>query len=92
MMNTNEINAIFSELAQYTRMQEETAAIIEGLKDRVKSIMTEAGVDTLTGDEHKATYKAVTSTRFDSKALKADKPDIYAAYTATTTSNRFTFS
>ena len=86
------INAIMAELAQYIRMQEEAAAMVESLKDQLKTQMQAAGVDTLTGDEHKATYKAVTSSRVDTTALKRDLPEIAAQYTKTTTARRFTFA
>ena len=86
------INAIMSELAQYIRMQEEAAAMVENLKDQLKAQMQAAGVDTLAGDEHKATYKAVTSSRVDTTALKRDLPEIAAQYTKTTTARRFTFA
>ena len=89
MMNVNEIMA---QLAQYNRMKEETDAIIEGLKDQLKQYMIENKLDTLTGDEHKAIYKAVESNRLDTKALKADLPDIAAKYTTTTATMRFTFA
>lgn len=86
------INQIMSELAQYIRMQEEAAAMVESLKDQIKAQMSAAGVDTLAGDEHKATYKAVTSSRVDTTALKRDLPEIAAQYTKTTTARRFTFA
>lgn len=87
-----DINAIMTELAQYIRMQEEAAAMVESLKDQLKAQMQAAGVDTLAGDEHKATYKAVTSSRVDTSALKRDLPEIAAQYTKTTTARRFTFA
>ena len=87
-----DINKIFAELAQYNRIAEETAAIIDGLKDTIKAYMQENGIDTLTGDEHKATYKAVTSSRIDTAAIKKDLPDIASQYSKTTTTNRFTFA
>lgn len=86
------INEIMAELAQYKMLQEETAAIIEGLTDKLKAYMTENGIDTLTGDEHKATYKAVTSSRIDTTALKKALPDVATAYTKTTQTKRFTFA
>ena len=86
------INAIMAELAQYIRMQEEAAAMVESLKDQLKAQMQAAGVDTLAGDEHKATYKAVTSSRVDTTALKRDLPEIAAQYTKTTAARRFTFA
>ena len=86
------INEIMQQLAQYNRMQEETAAIIDGLKDQIKAYMTEKGIDTLSGDEHKAIYKAVESSRIDTTALKKDLPNIAAQYTKTTATMRFTFA
>ena len=87
-----DINEIMSQLAQYNRMAEETAEIIDGLKDRLKAYMTENGLDTLNGDEHKATYKAVESSRLDTKALKKELPEIADRYTTTSSTMRFTFA
>ena len=86
------IDRIMKELAEYIRMQEEAAAMVESLKDQLKERMTAAGVESLAGSEHKATYKAVTSSRIDTTRLKKDLPDIAARYTKTTTARRFTFS
>lgn len=86
------LDTIMAELAQYIRMQEEAAAMVESLKDQLKERMTAAGVDSLAGSEHKATYKAVTSSRVDTTSLKKDHPEIAARYTKTTTARRFTFS
>lgn len=86
------IDAIMAELAQYIRMQEEAAAMVESLKDQLKERMTAAGVESLAGAEHKATYKAVTSSRVDTTALKKELPEVAARYTKTTTTRRFTFA
>lgn len=86
-----DINAIMAELAQYTRMAEEIAATVDGLKDTIKKYMEENQLETLTGNEHKATYKTVTSSRIDTTALKRDAPDIAEKYTKTTESKRFLF-
>lgn len=86
------IDTIMSELAQYTRLQEETAAIIDGLKDELKAIMQERNTDTLTGTEHKASYKAVVSSRIDTTAIKKELPEVAAKYTRTTETRRFTFA
>ena len=71
---------------------EEATATVDSLKDEIKSYMTEHDTDILTGNEHKATYKAVQSSRIDTTALKRDKPDIAAQYTKTTETKRFTFA
>lgn len=86
------INDIMKELAQYKRLQDETAAIIEGLPDQLKEYMTANQLDTLTGEEHKATYKIVTSSRIDTTALKKAMPEVVTAYTKTTETRRFTFA
>lgn len=87
-----DINALMAELAQYIRIQEEAAATVEALKDQIKAKMTAAGVDTLVGAEHKATYRTVASSRVDTAALKKDFPDVAARYTKTTETRRFTFA
>lgn len=86
------INVIMSELAKYNRMAEETAAIIDGLKDQIKAYMMENNLETLNGDEHKAIYKSVSSTRIDTAALKNELPEIATRYSKTTSSMRFTFA
>jgi predicted phage-related endonuclease len=86
------IDSIMKELAEYIRMQEEAAAMVEALKDQLKERMTAAGVESLAGSEHKATYKAVTSSRVDTTALKKELPEIAARYTKMTTARRFTFA
>lgn len=87
-----DINVIMAELAQYTRMAEEIAATVDGLKDTIKKYMEENQLETLTGNEHKATYKTVTSSRIDTTALKRNAPDIAEKYTKTTETKRFTFA
>ena len=86
------INEIMAKLAQYTRKAEEIAATVEGLRDTLKKYMEENQLETLTGNEHKATYKTVTSSRIDTSALKRNAPDIAEKYTKTTETKRFTFA
>ena len=86
------IDSIMKDLAEYIRMQEEAAAMVESLKDQIKERMIAAGVESLAGSEHKATYKAVTSSRVDTTSLKREHPEIAARYTKTTTTRRFTFA
>lgn len=85
-------NAKMAELAQYKRILEEVQATVEGLQDEIKRYMIENGLETLAGNEHKASYKPVTSTRIDTSALKRDMPDIASEYSKTSVSNRFIFA
>ena len=86
------INKTMEELAQWQRMQEEAAAMVESLKDQIKEHMTAAGLEVLTGDEHKATFKMVISSRIDTAALRKERPDIATQYTKTTETKRFIFA
>lgn len=86
------IDSIMKELAEYIRMGEQIAATVDGLKDTIKKYMEENQLETLTGSEHKAIYKTVTSSRIDATALKRNAPDIAEKYTKTTETKRFTFS
>lgn len=87
-----DINEKFRIIAQYKRMEEEAKAEREKAEAEIKAYMTENGTDTLIGDEHKATYKEVISSRFDSKAFGKDHADLYEAYKKPSTSMRFTFA
>ena len=85
-------NNTFSELAKYTRMEEEISSIIENLKTESKQYMEETQIETLQGNEHKASYKAVISSRIDTKALKTDFPELAEKYSKKSETMRFTFA
>ncbi len=51
--------------------------------------MDAAGTDTLLGTDWKITWKAVTSNRLDTAALKKALPDLAKQFTKTSTSRRF---
>lgn len=87
----NNLDSLMREIAEYTRMAEEVAATLDSLKDILKKHMEENGLDSIAGSEHKASYKAVTSSRIDTTALKLDMPEIAAKYTKTTNTRRFLF-
>ena len=87
----NNLDSLMREIAEYTRMAEEIAATLDSLKDSLKKHMEENGLDSIAGSEHKASYKAVTSSRIDTTALKRDMPEIAARYTKTTETRRFLF-
>jgi len=86
------INAVMKELAEYIRMIEQAQAVADGLRDEIKQYMQANGLDTLQGDEHKATYKPVTSNRIDGAALKKTLPDVWQEYSREATAMRFTFN
>ena len=85
------LNALMREIAEYTRMAEEIGATLDSLKDILKKHMEENGLEVLTGNEHKATYKTVVSSRIDTAALKKNAPAVADRFTKTTTAKRFIF-
>ena len=87
----NNLDSLMREIAEYTRMAEEVAATLDSLKNILKKHMEGNGLDSIAGSEHKASYKAVTSSRIDTTALKRDMPEIAAKYTKTTNTRRFLF-
>ena len=73
-MDKQTINEVMKTIAEYARIAEEAQKVVEENKQILKGYMTEAGLEELIGDEHKATYKEVVSNRFDSKAFQKDGP------------------
>ena len=70
-------------------MAEEIAAEIEMITDNIKQEMVVQGVDTLTGDDWRATWKSVQVTRFDSKAFQTAMPELYRLFTRASETRRF---
>ena len=88
-MATNEIISKLNELSELRRMADELNAEIEAIQDAIKAHMTEADTDTITAGAFKVSWKAVTSTRIDTTALRKDLPEIWQEYGKTTTTRRF---
>ena len=88
-MSMNEMESKASELRELRRMADEIAGEITALEDSLKAHMTATGTDELHGHSFKITWKEVTSSRLDSKALKAAAPDLWERFSKQTTSRRF---
>ena len=89
-MSINEMD--IKELRELKRKAEELQAQIDGIQDTIKAEMTDLCTDTLTGSDWKITWKAVTSHRLDTAALKKAKPELVAMFTKASTSLRFTLA
>ena len=89
-MSNIELNTTAHDLMSVRAMIAELEA--EAQTDKIKAAMTERGEEVLSGDGWKASWKHVTSSRFDGKSFKADHADLYAAYTKPTTTCRFTLT
>ena len=88
-MSIDTMNARVKELRELRRMADELAGEIEAIQDEIKAHMTAQDTDMLTGTDWKITWKAVTSNRLDTTALKKALLDVAAQYTKTTTARRF---
>lgn len=86
-MSANEIEIKVRELRQLQALIEEAEAEAEAIKDSIKAHMSDK--EELRAGEYKITWKAVASSRLDSKALKAALPEVAARFTRTTTARRF---
>ncbi len=88
-MSMNDLENKVAELRELRRMQDELAAEIAATEDSLKAYMAENGTDTLHGPSFKITWKEVTSSQLDSKALKAAAPTIWEQFAKQITTRRF---
>lgn len=88
-MSIENMSEKVKELRELRRMADELAGMIESIQDEIKATMTEMDTETLTGADWKVTWKPVTSSLVDTKALKAALPDVVERFTKTTTTRRF---
>ena len=91
-MSMNALNQVGRDLLAVRAMISELESEAEALTDQIKAAMVERGEEVITCPSWNASWKNVTSSRFDSKAFKAAQPDVYNAFTRTTTTCRFTIS
>ena len=91
-MSIQEIDCKVKELRELQTLVDEATAQIEAIKDAVKLKMVDEGTEVLQGNGWKATWHTVTSSRLDSKALKAAHPDLVAQYSKPSITTRFTLA
>lgn len=91
-MSIFELDAKVTELRELQSMIAELENQVEAIKDTIKTKMMDEGTEELTGNGWKATWHTVSSSRLDSKKLKADYPDLYSQYSKTTAATRFTLA
>lgn len=86
-MSINELESKCRELRELQRLIEEAQAEAESIKDAIKAAMGDS--ESVQAGEYRITYKAVTTARIDTAALKKAVPDLAAQFTKTTTARRF---
>lgn len=88
-MSTQELTTIARDLKELRLMAEQLDAEIAALEKVIKAHMEEHNLDTLITTDVKITWKAITSTRIDTTALKKEFPEVATMYTRQSTSRRF---
>lgn len=88
-MSMNDMESKVNELRELRRIADELAGEIAALEDGLKAYMTATGADELHGPTFRITWKEVTSSRLDGKALKAAVPELWQRYSRQTTCRRF---
>lgn len=86
-MSNQSMESKIKELMELKRMREELDAEITAAEDEIKQVMGED--ETLFAGAFKVTWKAITSSRIDSTALKKAVPEIAAQFTKQITTRRF---
>ena len=89
MSNPN-LTPKITELMELKRMRDELDAEIQAAEDEIKQAMGDD--DTLLAGPFKVTWKAITSSRLDSTALKKALPEIAARFMKQTTTRRFSIN
>ena len=80
-------------LAQLRRCRHAMEALkkdAEAIETEIKAELEARNVEQVETAHYKVTWKPVASTRLDTKALKAERPEIYARYASETVTRRFT--
>ena len=88
-MSMNELETKVAQLRELRRMAEELAGEIAATEDALKAYMTANSTDELYGPSFKITWKEVTSSRLDGKALKSAAPELWQRFSKQTTARRF---
>ena len=89
-MSISEIEAKARELRQLQALIEEAQAEAEAIKDAIKAAMGDS--ESVQAGEYRITWKAVTSSRIDTSALRKALPDVAERFTKETVTRRFVIS
>ena len=89
-MSINEIEAKARELRQLQALIEDAQAEAEAIKDAIKAAMGDS--ESVQAGEYRITWKAVTSSRIDTSALRKALPDVAERFTKETVTRRFVIS
>ena len=80
-MSSTEILSLVEQYKEAQQLVEAAQAEMDDLKRQITEEMTRRDVDTMDAGTHKVRYQTVTSSRLDSKGLKAAAPELAARFT-----------
>ena len=86
-MSTHDLENKCKELRQLQALIDEATAEADAIRDTIKAAMGDS--ESVQAGEYRITYKAVTTARIDTAALKKALPDLAQQFTKTTTARRF---
>ena len=89
-MDDAELNEKVRQLRRHRRELEALQQAAAALEAEIKEEMTCRNLEQITTQDYKITWKSISSTRLDAKALKEERPEIYARYAITSETRRFT--
>ena len=89
-MSINEMEVKARELRQLQALIEEAQAEAEAIKDAIKAAMGDS--ESVQAGEYRITWKAVTSSRIDTSALRKALPDVAERFTKENVTRRFMIS
>lgn len=89
-MSISEMEVKARELRQLQALIEEAQAEAEAIKDAIKAAMGDS--ESVQAGEYRITWKAVTSSRIDTSALRKALPDVAERFTKETVTRRFMIS
>lgn len=89
-MDNLEMDEKLAQLRRCRRAMDTLKREAEDIEAQVKAELEARGVEEVETPHYKAAWKTVTSTRLDAKALKAERPEIYARYASPSVTKRFT--
>ena len=91
-MSTLDLITKIAQLQEWEQIMEEAKAEADAIKDELKQLMIDRGVEELEAGEHIIRYTSVISNRFDTTAFKKAYNDVYQAFTKQSISRRFTIA
>ena len=89
-MDMLQMDEKLARLRRCRRAMDELKQEAEAIEAEVKAELEARGVEQVETPHYKVAWKAVSGTRLDTKALKKERPEIYARYAVETVTKRFT--